>query len=198
MPSRSSPRFGEQFAAWAGIGLQSVGGGASTLFLIRRNLGARRAWFTERELAEDWAVARIAPGLSLVAYCGLLGRRVGGLPGALAALFGLLVPAALITVLMVAAYQAVHQVPAIKAAMFGMSPVALGLTIGVISVLGRTLVRTGKHAAVDVCVVLVSLVLEWLKPGATLYLLVGGAVVGTAVLGRQPSVQGDLTGDANR
>ena len=190
--STGPPTIGRQLAAWVRIGLESVGGGASTLFLIRRDLGSRHQWITTRAFAEDWAVARITPGMSLIAYAALLGRRMGGWAGAFTAMFGLLAPAALVTVLMAAGYEAVHQASTVEAAIAGMSPVALGLGIGVITALGRALVRGGGHMWVDVSVVFTSFVIQWAAPTATLELLIAGAVVGMLLLGRTSTPPEDL------
>ncbi len=51
------------------VGTQSVGGGTSTLFLLRRFLVEREARISEREFTEAWALCQLSPGIHLVASC---------------------------------------------------------------------------------------------------------------------------------
>jgi chromate transport protein ChrA len=48
--------------AWFDIGTQSVGGGTSTLFMIRWVLVKRHGWITLREFTEAWALSQLSPG----------------------------------------------------------------------------------------------------------------------------------------
>jgi chromate transport protein ChrA len=57
--------------AWFDIGTQSVGGGTSTLFMMRRILVERSGWITLREFTEAWALSQLSPGIHLVALAGL-------------------------------------------------------------------------------------------------------------------------------
>ena len=52
------------------VGTQSVGGGTSTLFLLRRFLVGRERRISEREFTEAWALCQLSPGIHLVAFRG--------------------------------------------------------------------------------------------------------------------------------
>src|SRR5438067_9367000 len=74
---------------WAGIGLQSFGGGASTLLLIQRTFVEERAWVGADEMGRLWNLCLLTPGINLLALTVLLGRKLGGTWGIVASLVGL-------------------------------------------------------------------------------------------------------------
>src|SRR2546428_919184 len=111
------------------VGTQSVGGGTSTLFLLRRFLVEREARLSEREFTEAWALCQLSPGIHLVALAGLLGQRIAGWRGVLVAVSGMMVPAGIITAAMTAAYGVIADQPLAHAALAGMAPAAGGVTL---------------------------------------------------------------------
>src|SRR5438105_7826591 len=97
--SRSpSPRL--FLRVWLGLGLQSFGGGAATLTLIRRAAVEQYGWLSEAEFTRAWALVQIAPGINLLALTILIGRRTLGAKGIALALLGLLLPSVTVTVLL--------------------------------------------------------------------------------------------------
>ena len=90
--------LGELLRVWSGIGLQSFGGGASTLYLIHEAC-RRRGWLSEEEFTRAWALVQISPGINLIKLTLLIGYKLRGWPGLLVALAGLLLPSAVVTVL---------------------------------------------------------------------------------------------------
>src|SRR3979411_3413290 len=84
--------------SWVTVGTQSVGGGTSTLLLIRRLAVDREGWMSAREFGEAWALSQLSPGIHLVALAGLIGRRIAGWRGGVAAVAGMMIPAPAINV----------------------------------------------------------------------------------------------------
>lgn len=122
------PRLTEILATWFGIGLQSFGGGSITLYLIHQ-VCVTRGWLSEAEFAKAWALVQISPGINLLKLTGVIGFQLRGWPGLLAALAGLLLPSATITVLMTAGFAAIRDLPAARAAMRGIVPATIGLSL---------------------------------------------------------------------
>jgi chromate transporter len=112
---------------WFVLGLQSFGGGTATLFLIRRTAVERHRWISAEEFTRDWALVQAAPGINLLCMTILVGRRVAGFAGALAALVGLMLPSVAITILMTALYADLRDLPVIQAALRGVVPATVGL-----------------------------------------------------------------------
>src|SRR2546427_13138874 len=113
---------------WVAVGTQSVGGGTSTLLLIRRLAVERERWMSAREFGELWALSQLSPGIHLVALAGLIGQRVAGWRGALASVAGMMIPAAAITVGLTPAFGLGAAAPLAQAALAGPAPGAGGMT----------------------------------------------------------------------
>jgi chromate transporter len=171
--------------AWIAIGTQSVGGGASTLMLIRRYIIERHRWLTVREFNEAWALSQLSPGIHLIALAGLLGKRIAGWPGVGVSVAGMMVPAAIVTILMTAAFGTVADHPLAVAALAGMGPATGGMTIALAALLVRDSRRHGARAIVDVAVVIAALaILTFTRTSSILVILVTAAA-GAALLGRE-------------
>lgn len=110
-----------------GIGVQSFGGGTTTMLLVRRNAVEIHGWITDEEFNRDWALCQITPGVNLIALTILVGRQVAGWRGIAICLAGLLLPSALLTVLLTAGFVAIRDLPAVKGALRGVLPATIGL-----------------------------------------------------------------------
>ena len=135
--------------AWLVIGTQSVGGGPSSLYLMRRELVERRGWLSHREFLEDWALSKVSPGINQIALTAFEGRRVAGAAGIAVALAAFLLPSGLITALMTAGYDAVRGEPLVRAALSGAGPVIAGMTLGVAYGFAQGAVRRGWRGWLD-------------------------------------------------
>lgn len=143
MPSTGAPpRLWTIFATWLSLGIQSFGGGSTTLYLIHESC-LRQGWLTEAEFARAWALVQIAPGINLIKLTAVIGYELRGWPGLAAALAGLLLPSAAITVLMTAGYTAIREWPFVKAAMRGVIPATIGLSVA----MGIQMARDPLHRA---------------------------------------------------
>jgi chromate transporter len=122
---RCAPRsLSDLFVSFTLLALQGFGG---VLAVVQREMVDRKRWLTQEEFIEDWAVAQIMPGPNVVNLSLMIGGRYFGVPGALAALAGLLaVP--LVLVLILAVLHARFADNAVVAgALRGMAAVCAGL-----------------------------------------------------------------------
>jgi chromate transporter len=176
------------------VGTQSVGGGASTLFLLRRFLVERHRLISEREFNEAWALCQLSPGIHLVALAGLLGQRIAGSRGVIVAVCGMMVPAAVITAAMTAAYGVIADHPLAHAALAGMAPATGGMTIGLAIVLVRGARRHGPRAVVDAAVVIAAFAVLLLTTISSVLVIVAASTFGALVLGHErPTSPGGAT-----
>jgi chromate transporter len=127
---------------WLGLGLQSFGGGAATLFLMRRAAVEQHHWLTEEEFARDWSICFIAPGVNLIAMTILIGYRVAGIAGSLITLAGLLLPSVTITIMLTAFYASLQHMAAVQAALRGIVPATIGLGLLLSTNMARPLLTT--------------------------------------------------------
>jgi chromate transporter len=156
------------------------------LLLIRRLAVERERWMSAREFGEAWALSQLSPGIHLVALAGLIGRRAAGWRGVVAAVAGMMIPAAAITVALTAAYGVIAASPIARAALAGVAPVAGGMTIATAALLVRTSARHGRaHFAIDVAVSFGFVVAAALLGVPTLAAIAAGALIGAVALGRE-------------
>ena len=139
-----------------------------------------------REFGEAWALSQLSPGIHLVALAGLIGRRAAGWRGAVAAVAGMMIPAAAITVALTAAYSVIAASPIARAALAGVAPVTGGMTIATAALLVRASARHGSaHFAIDVAVSLAFVVAAAFLGVPTLAAIGAGALIGALALGRE-------------
>ncbi len=134
---------------WIAIGVQSVGGGSATLYLMRRAFVERAPIIPMREFMEYWALSRVSPGIHLIALAAMLGRHVAGARGVAIAVLGMIIPSGIITAAMTAGYGSIRDQPLVARAVAGMGPVAIGLALGTTLVLIRATARGGRRSMVD-------------------------------------------------
>jgi chromate transporter len=162
------PSLWEIFLVWLLIGFQSFGGGTSTLLLIREAC-LKRGWLEEEEFARAWALVQVSPGINLLKLTMLVGHRLRGWPGLAAAGVGLLLPSGLVTVLMTAGFTAVRGQPLVQAAMKGILPATIGLSLAVgVQMAQPVLIRANQEGRVRLGVHL------GILAGAALLMGVGG------------------------
>lgn len=167
------------------VGTQSVGGGTSTLLLLRRFFVERERRLSEREFTEAWALCQLSPGIHLVALAGLIGQRIAGWRGVLIAVSGMMVPAAIITAAMTAGYSAIRDEPVAHAALAGMAPATAGMTLGLAIVLVRATRRHGARAIADLALVGVAFAVLLLTSVSSVLVIGAGAVIGALLLGHE-------------
>jgi chromate transporter len=115
------------FWMWAVIGAQSFGGGAATLYLIRRMAVERNGWLTDEEFTRYWGICQIAPGINILGLVILIGFRVAGALGAALSLAGLVLPSAAITIGLTSIYASIRDTATVRAAIAGVIPATVGL-----------------------------------------------------------------------
>jgi chromate transporter len=126
------------------LGIQSFGGGTSTFYLIHQAC-IQRGWLDEQEFVRTWALAQIAPGINLLKLTVMLGYRLRGWPGLVAAVAGLLVPSAAVTVLMTAGFATIRSVPLVQAIMKGILPATIGLSLAMGAQMAQPLFTRARH-----------------------------------------------------
>ena len=132
------------FITWFWMGLQSFGGGSSTFILIHRAC-ISRGWQTEEEFVRTYALAQISPGINLLKLTILVTNKLRGLGGALAGLAGLMIPSGVVTVLMTAGFALIRTQPLVKAAMSGILPATIGLSLAMAVQMAQPLFKRAAH-----------------------------------------------------
>src|SRR4051794_38004838 len=157
-PQVAPPSAWRQLRIWLNIGMQSFGGGAATLYLIRRETVERRGWLSDEEYTRYWGICQIAPGINILGLVILIGWQVSGAVGVGLALAGLLLPSAAITILLTALYSRIEQLPLVQAALRGVVPATVGLglllSVGMLRPLLAASRKEGRAGLVVSCALL--------------------------------------------
>lgn len=109
------------------IALSSFGGGLSAW--THRIVVERRAWMTDQEFLNAMTIARLVPGPNQINMAIYVGQRFRGLPGALAALAGMLVVPLALLLTAGWAYFHFHEVPALRSVLGGVVAAAAGMAL---------------------------------------------------------------------
>jgi chromate transporter len=139
--------------------MQSFGGGASTQLLIRRAFVERHRWIEDEQFSRFWNLCQFTPGINLLALTILLGRTLGGAPGIVISLAGLLVPSAAITCALAAGFAAIQHSATVHAVLRGVVPATAGI-MGVVALgFARPLAQSARREGAFSIVVSIALVL---------------------------------------
>ncbi len=82
------------------IGNTTFGGGLLTMTVLGRELVQRRRWIGESDYELAFAIARVTPGTSIIAFCAATGWLILGWAGAIVAALALTAPSAVLAVLL--------------------------------------------------------------------------------------------------
>ncbi len=121
------PTTGALFRGFLALGLMGFGG---VLPLARRMLVEERRWLNGAEFADLLGLCQFLPGGNVINLSVAVGLRFRGVPGAAAALVGLLAAPAVVVVLLGAVYDRFADHPAVRHAFAGLAAAAAGLLVG--------------------------------------------------------------------
>jgi chromate transporter len=108
------------------IALASFGGGLSAW--SREVIVVEKKWMSEAEFLSALTMCRILPGANQVNLAVFVGNKMAGVPGALAAIFGLTLIPVVIVLAMGIGYFTYNSVPALQSILKGAAAAAVALT----------------------------------------------------------------------
>lgn len=88
-------------ASFFRIGAFTFGGGYAMLPLLEREAVEKRQWLDKEELLDYFSVGQCLPGIIAVNTASFIGYKVGGIPGGLSAVFGVVSPS-LVVIMVIA------------------------------------------------------------------------------------------------
>ena len=96
------------FWAFFQIGLFSFGGGYAALPLIREQVVLNNAWMTAAEFTDLITISQMTPGPIAINAASFIGARLAGIPGAVVATIGNILPSCAIALLLAFLYRKYH------------------------------------------------------------------------------------------
>lgn len=178
MPSRAGAvtlRAVAQTALYYGVA--GFGGGYSVLAQLRRDLVERRGWLSAEDFLVLAELSKSLPGTPATNLITLLGQRVHGTRGGIAAACAFLLPSTILMIVCGAAYSLFRSATAITTFFDGMNAAMVGIVAAVTVDLGHSAIRRKTDLAIAaVCAALLSFRIVSEPALACAAVLVGGFV----------------------
>ena len=118
------------FLSFLQIGLFSIGGGYAAMPLIQAQTVTLHGWLTLKEFADLVTIAEMTPGPIAVNAATFVGIRVAGIPGALIATCGCILPSCLIVSLLAYLYRRFRGLTLFQEVLSALRPVIVALIAG--------------------------------------------------------------------
>jgi chromate transporter len=155
------------------LSVLAVGGGAAVLPEMKHLTEGQYHWITESQFVHIYSLGQLAPGPNML-MVGVIGQRVAGAAGAVAALVGFLLPATFLTWVVGRLWERFADWPWLDAIQRGLGPVSIGLALAGAITVAKGAVIDVTTAALAVAVMVVLLV-RHVNPA---YLIVASGVLG--------------------
>ena len=124
------------FLVFSKLAMQGFGG---VMPFAYRSLVEQHRWLTAEEFARYLAMSQMLPGPTICNVSLMVGNRFAGIPGALAAIGGMLAGPFLVVIALGMVYQQYGEVPVLRHAISGMAAVAAGLILATAIKMGKVL-----------------------------------------------------------
>ncbi len=129
------------------IGVFAVGGGMATLPFLY-DLGEKTAWYTSAQVLDMLAVSESTPGPIGINMATYVGYSVGGLPGAVLATLGTILPGIILVIVLAKFLEKFRGNRYVNAAFYGLRPASTALIAAAgVGVLGESLFSVSAYEA---------------------------------------------------
>jgi chromate transporter len=115
------------FLSFALVGLLTIGGGYSSLALIKEQAVEINGWLTMTEFSDLITISEITPGPIAINSATFVGTRVAGLPGAVAATLGFVTPPFIVVSLLYIIYRKYRTLTVMQGILKGLRPTIVAL-----------------------------------------------------------------------
>ncbi|HZK09460.1 MAG TPA: chromate transporter [Clostridia bacterium] len=132
----------ELFRTFFSMGLFTFGGGYAMLPLLQTEVVENKAWATEEELLDYYAIGQTTPGIIAVNTAVFIGQKQAGALGAVIAVLGLVSPSVVIISLLAGTLEEFHTHPKVASAL-------AGIRVAVSALILTTVIKMGKSAIRD-------------------------------------------------
>lgn len=159
------------FASFFRIGCFTFGGGYAMIPIIQREMIDRRRWVEAEEFIDLLAVAQSAPGPMAVNVSILVGYKILGTRGAVAAFLGTVLPSFVILLGVAIFFSRINENPTVRSIFNGMRPAVVALILQPVFSFARGM----KYWEYGVFILLAGAIWLGLSP---VWCIAGGILVG--------------------
>ena len=109
------------------IGMFSIGGGYAAMPLIQHQVVETHAWLNMTQFADIMTIAEMTPGPIAINSATFVGIKVAGIPGAIIATFGCILPSCIIVMLLAYVYHRFKKLSMVQGVLFGLRPAVVAM-----------------------------------------------------------------------
>ncbi len=162
------------FIAFAKIGAFTFGGGLSMLPMLKHEIVTKRAWATEEEILDIYAVGQCTPGVIAVNTATYIGYKRRGVMGGVISTLGMLTPSIVIILIVAVFLRNFMEVRVVQAALEGIRAAVCALMLNtIITLCKKTIVNVSSFL-----IYLVAFVVTLFFEISSLWIVIGAGVVG--------------------
>ena len=109
------------------VGLLGFGGGYAAMPLIQHQVVELHPWMTMTEFSDLLTISQMTPGPIAINAATFVGTRVAGIPGALAATIGCVLPSCMVVLALAVLYARYRRLALIQGVLSGLRPAVVAL-----------------------------------------------------------------------
>ena len=159
------------------VGILTFGGGYAMLPMLQREVVERRGWITEDEVLDCYAIGQCTPGVIAVNTATYVGYRRRGVPGAIAATVGIVLPSLIIITIIASVLRNFADYPAVVHAFAGIRVAVAALVVQAVVKLGRK----GVKGALGIGIFAASLIVMTVFSISPVYIVAAAILIGVAL-----------------
>lgn len=164
----------ELFTSFFKIGSMAIGGGYVMLPMIQREVVEVKKWCSEDEVYDFYTLGQSLPGMISVNTATLIGYQLKGLPGAIAATAGMIMPSLIIIMFIAAFFGQIQENPVIQRAF-------KGIRAAVVATIAMAVIKMAKKSIVNVFGIVLataSFICFYFLKISPFYIVIGAGVMG--------------------
>lgn len=163
----------ELFWEFFKVGLFTFGGGLAMISILEKVVIDKKKWITEEEMTDIIAIAESTPGPIAINSATFIGKKVGGITGAICSTFGTVLPSFII-ILIISLF--VEKFLAIKIIQYAFLGIRCGVGLLILKSALKMLKKASKSYLFYI-LLLISLSITILLPNiSSIFVILGGGV----------------------
>lgn len=137
------------FLSFLQVGMFSIGGGYAAMPLIQNQVVTSHSWLTMSAFTDLITIAEMTPGPIAVNSATFVGVRIAGIPGALIATFGCILPSCIIVSLLAYIYFRYKNMSGLQCVLASLRPAVVALIASAGLSILELVVFQGKEMHID-------------------------------------------------
>ena len=170
-------KYCELFWSFFKVGSFTIGGGYAMIPLMQRELVDRHGWMSEEEFLDHVSLSQTMPGVFAVNMASMVGYRLRGVRGAVAAVVGNVVMPIAAILLIAIFLRSFREVPAVERVFMGLRPAVVALIAAPVFTMARSAKVTWGNCWIPVVCALAI----WLLGVSPVWVVLAAAALGLAM-----------------